>query len=144
MRRGSGDAVRARHTAVERQRLAQRFRRPLQVLRFLRHPFERARRSHQRFAARPIPIRKLHRLAPPGAEAEMLRLLQRVGAAIDVLETVDERAHETEERVGPVRPQLRRLAKRRDGIGELLSRRRAVCRRTFRASPLMRCRCPSQ
>jgi hypothetical protein len=64
----------------------------------------------------------LRRLAVAGRVAEPLRLLQRVGAAIDVLEADDERPHEAEEGIGPVRTQLRRFAKGGDGIREFVLR----------------------
>src|SRR5262245_65044135 len=77
---------------------------------------------YQRLAARAIAVGELHRLAIARREPVALCLLQRIGAAVDVLEPVDERAAQTEKRIGPVRTQLRRLAERRHRLGEFLLR----------------------
>ena len=59
-----------------------------EVLRLLRQPGEGSSRSRQRFSADPIAVRQLSRLSIAGGISETLCLRERIGPAIDVLETV--------------------------------------------------------
>ena len=90
-----------------------------------------------------VAVAELCRLAVARLVSEALCLSQRIRAAVDVVETVDERAHQAEKRIGPVGAQFGRLSKRGDGFGEFRFAS-AVSFCALRASPLMRCRCPSQ
>ena len=110
------------HLRIEVERLPVRLGRPREVFLFLRDARERSRRPRQRVGARAIPVGELRRLAIASRVAEPLRLLQRVGAAIDVFQAVDERSHEPEKRIGPVRTQLGGFAKGGDGIREFVLR----------------------
>src|SRR5215471_19680903 len=95
---------------VEIDRLPIRLRRSREVVLLGGYAAQRAGRAREYQCARPIPIGQLHGLALPSRVAETLRLLQRVGAAIDVLEAVDERPHQPEKRIGPRRTEFGGLA----------------------------------
>ena len=120
-----------------------RLGRSRKIVALLRQPVERLRRPRQRLAARAVAVRQLRRLPLARMVAVLLRLRERVAAAVHVLEPVDERPGEAEERIRPVGTQRRRFAERDDRFGEFLLRLR-VLSRALLASPLMRCRWPSQ
>jgi hypothetical protein len=64
----------------------------------------------------------VRRLAIPSRVPETLCLLQCIGTSIDVFQAIDERPHEPEKRIRPVRAQFGGLPECRDGVGELALR----------------------
>ncbi len=93
-----------------------------QVLTLLWLAGQRSSGADERIAAGPITVGQLHRFAIARSETEVLRPLERVSAALDVLEAIDKRPHQAEKRIGPVGSQLCGFAKGRDRIREFVLR----------------------
>ena len=127
--RGGRSPARRRSVAdagVELERLLIRRGGAIEVVALLRHAPQIAGGAPQRVAAIGVAVGQLRDLALAGRVAEPARLFERVGAAVDVAEPGHERAGKPDERIGPDVAQLRGLAERGDGRGELPPRRVVV------------------
>ena len=118
----AGDVGEADDFRVEIESPPVRLRGPREVFLLLCEPGERSSRPRQRLGSGTIAVGKLRGLPIARRVSQTLRLRERIGAAIDVLEPVDERSSESKKRVRPLRPELGGLSKRGDGVRELLLR----------------------
>src|SRR5688572_25951919 len=117
-----GRVAKSRNGGVHRQRLLEGVGGARKVVALLGHPLELLSGPGQRVAAGAIAVGQLRRLTLARVMTVLLGLIQRVSATIHVLETVDERARETEKRIRPVASKPRGLAKGHDRGGEFLLR----------------------
>ena len=116
------DVGEADDSCVEIDGAPVRLRGPCQVFLLLCEAGKRPSRPRQRLGSGAIAVSKLSGLPIARGISELLRLRQRIRAAVDVFEPVDERSSESKKRVRPVRPELGGLSKRGDGVRELLLR----------------------
>src|SRR5439155_5129708 len=95
---------------IELDRAAIRLDSPGEVFLFLRHAGHCSGGACEGHRTRPISIGKLHGFTIARRVPEALRLIERVRAAVDVFEAVDEGPHQSKKRIRPAWSQFGGLA----------------------------------
>src|SRR5262249_29766959 len=117
---------------VQIQRLPVSFGCSFQIVGLLGHAIKLPGIPCESIAAKPIPVGELDRLALAGSVAVAFCLTERVGAAIKILQTINESPGQPEKRIRPTGPQLRSLAKGSDGFGQITFGFRELASGSFR------------
>ena len=107
---------------IKRQRFAIGICSSRQIVGLLRQSGKLPRAADKAVATRAISIGELSRFAIGWCVSVTLRLVEGVGAAVEILEAVDERASQSKERIGPAGTELCGLAECRNGVRQMALR----------------------